>query len=164
MTLGSILPGGGHTVVTLGKDGTNAIAKGSVCVPDTATTPDSYKIAPASAGVKGPFAVCVNKDAAAADRAFSAALPGSLVVVTADGAFEAGMEVQCSSSTAGQVVVYAAPTVSATPTQAEVQAVLGDRLRVVGRYLGHENEITGKTPCTAAADGDLVVIRLGGVA
>lgn len=167
MTLGSVQPGA--QVITVGKDGTNAIAVGSVCVPDTATTPDSYKIAPASAGNKGPFVVCVNKAAAAADRAFAAALPGSLVTVTADGAIEAGMEVQCSSSTAGQVVAFVAATIAATPTQANVQDAQADRLRVVGRYMGKENELTGKVPgqayggSSAAADGDLIIIRLGGV-
>ena len=164
MTLGSVFPDANMKVLTVGKSTSAAITKGAVCVVDTATAPDSYKIAPASAGNLGPFVVCVNKDAAAADASFSAAFPGTMVTVTAQGAFEVGKEVQCSSSVAGAVTVFAGSTVSATPTQAEVQNIRDDRLRVVGRYIGHEAEMDGKTPATAAADGETnVVIIIGGV-
>ena len=143
MTLGSVQPGA--EVWTVGKDGTNAIPIGALCVPDTATTPDSYKLAPASAGVLGPFGVCVNKPAAAADTAFAMAFPNSIVTVKAQGAIEPGALVYPSSTVAGSVSATAG-------TQG-----------IAGRYLGHENELTGKAPGTAAADGETnVVIRLGG--
>lgn len=143
MTLGSVQPGA--EVWTVGKDGTNAIPIGALCVPDTATTPDSYKLAPASAGVLGPFGVCVNKAAAAADTAFAMAFPNSIVTVKAQGAIEPGALVYPSSTVAGSVSATAG-------TQG-----------VAGRYIGHESEITGKVPGTAAADGETnVVIRLGG--
>ena len=162
MTLGSVQPGMGR-VLTVKKNATDAIAAGSVCVIDTALTADGWKIAPASAGNKGPFVVAVNKDAAATDAKFAAAFPGTAVTVTADGAIEPGAEVQCSSSTAGQIVVFAGSSVASTPTQADVQNVQGDRLRVVGRYLGHEDELTGGSPATAAADGESdCVIVIGG--
>jgi hypothetical protein len=144
MTLGSVQPGA--EVWTVGKDGTNPISIGALCVRDTATTPDSYKIAPAAAGGTGPFVVCVNKAAAAADTAFAAAFPNSFVTVKAQGAIEPGSAVYASATVAGSVA----------------GAGTGD---IAGRYIGHENEITGKIPATAAADGETnIVIRLGGVA
>ena len=142
MTLGSVQPGA--EVWTVGKDGTNPISLGALCVRDTATTPDSYKIAPAAAGALGPFVVCVNKAAAATDTAFSAAFPGSFVTVKGQGAIEVGSEVFASATVAGSVA----------------GAGTGDPC---GRYMGHENELTGKTPGTAAADGETnLIIRLGG--
>lgn len=162
MTLGSALPGA--TVITVGKDGTNAISVGAVCVPDTATAPDSYKIAPASAGVAGPFGVCVNRAAATTDTAFAMAMPGSLVVVKAQGVIEVGKEVQCSASVAGAVAAYAATAQTGSYVQADVTAGTNDFHRIVGRYIAHEAEMTGKTPATAAADGETnIVISLGGV-
>lgn len=164
MTLGSVQPAN-MRVLTVGKNNSAAIKAGDVCCPDTATNPDSYKTAPASAGVTGPFVVCVNKDVATTTTSFAAAFPGSMVTVTADGAIEPGTEVECSSSTAGQVVAFTPTTVGTTFVQANVAAAQSDRLRVVGRYIGHEDEITGKTPATAAADGEAdVVIIIGGVA
>jgi len=163
LTLGSIQPGH-QQVWTVGKDAVNAISVGAVCVPDTATTPDSYKIAPAAAPVPGPFVVCINRAAAAADTAFAAAFPGSVVTVKAQGAIEVGKEVQCSATVAGSVAAFVATTLTGAYVQADQIAAQTDRLRVVGRYLGHENELTGKVPATAAADGETnVVIRLGGV-
>jgi hypothetical protein len=164
MTLGSVFPGSTIKVLTVAKDAVNAITKGSVCVPDTSITPNGYKKATAAASVTGPFVVCVNKDAAAADTAFAAAFPGTMVTVTAQGAIAPGKEVQCSATVAGAVAQFAGAAV-ATPTAAEVLAVQADRLRVVGRYIGHESEITGKTPATSAADGETnIVIVIGGSA
>ena len=141
MTLGSVQPGG--IVWSVGKDGTNAIAIGAVCVRDTATAPDSYKLAPAGVNT-GPFGVCVNKAAAATDTSFAMAFPGSFVTVKGQGVIEVGAAVYSSTSVAGSV--------SATAS--------GD---VVGRYMGHENELTGKVPGTAAADAETnLIIFLGG--
>lgn len=165
MTLGSVFADGHAVVLTVGKDGTNPITAGSVCVRDTASTPKSYKQAPASAGNLGPFVVCVNRDAAATDRAFAAAFPGSLVTVKAQGAIDIGQEVQCSSSVSGAVAAFALTTLTGAYVQADQIAAQNDRLRVVGRYIGHENEMQGAGttgPGSAAADGDLIVIRIGG--
>lgn len=163
MTLGSVFAGERMKVLTVAKDAVNAITKGSVCVPDTSITPNGYKKAPAAASVPGPFVICVNRDAAASDTAFAAAFPGTMVTVTAQGAIQPGKEVQASASVAGAVTVFVASTV-ATPTAAEVIAAQTDRLRVVGRYIGHEAELDGKTPATAAADGETnIVIVIGGV-
>lgn len=144
MTLGSVQPGA--EVWTVGKDATNPISIGALCIRDTATTPDSYKQATAAAALTGPFVVCVNKAAAAADTAFAAAFPNSFVTVKAQGVIEPGGPVYASATVAGSVA----------------GAGTGD---IAGRYVGHESEITGKIPATAAADGETnIVIRLGGVA
>lgn len=144
MTLGSVQPGH-QQVWTVGKDGTNPISVGALCVRDTATAPDSYKIAPAAAGNTGPFCVCVNRAAAAADTAFAAAFPSSMVTVKGQGVIEVGAPVYSSATVAGAVAA----------------AGTGD---ICGRYMGHETELTGKVPGTAAADGETnLVIRLGGV-
>jgi hypothetical protein len=161
MTLGSVIANGTELVLTVGKDGTNAIPLGAVCIRDTASTPKSYKLCPATTLQTGPFVVCVNKAAAAADRAFAGAFPGTLVVVKAQGVIEIGTEVQNSATVAGAVMAFAQSTAT-TPTGAEVNAVRDDRLRVVGRYIGHEDEMTGAKTATAAADTDNIVIRLGG--
>ena len=146
MTLGSVQPGSGN-VISVGKDATNPISIGALVVPDTATTPDSYKISPAAAGVLGPFGVCVNKAAAATDTSFAMALPGTLCTVKGQGAIEPGAIIYPSSTVAGSVS-------AAAGTQG-----------VAGRYIGHENEITGKAPGTASIDGETnLVIRLGGAA
>jgi hypothetical protein len=143
MTLGSVQPGH-QTVLSVAKDAVNAIPAGSLCVRDTSISPNGYKKAPAAAGGTGPFVVCVNKDAKAADTAFAAAFPGTFVTVTAQGAIAPGAPVYASATVAGAVA----------------GAGTGD---IAGRYLGHENELTGKIPGTSAADGETnIVIRLGG--
>lgn len=142
MTLGSVQPGH-QTVLSVAKDAVNPINVGDLCVRDTGITPNGYKRAPAAAGGLGPFAVCVNKNALAADTAFSAAFPGTFVTVKAQGVIAPGAPVYASATVAGAVAA----------------AGTGD---IAGRYLGHENELTGKIPGTSAADGDLIVIRIGG--
>lgn len=142
MTLGSLQPGH-QSVITVGKDGTNPINAGDLCVRDTVVSPNGYKKAPAAAGGTGPFVVCVNRNAAASDTAFAAAMPGSFVTVKAQGVINPGSPVYASATVAGAVA----------------GAGTGD---IAGRAIGHENEMTGKAPGTPAADGDLYVIRLGG--
>lgn len=142
MTLGSLQPGH-QTVLTVGKDAINPISAGDLCVRDTVVTPNGYKRAPAAAGGTGPFVVCVNRNALASETAFAAAFPGSFVTVKAQGAINPGSPVYASASVAGAVAA----------------AGTGD---IAGRYLGHESEMNGKVPGTPAADGDLIVIRIGG--
>lgn len=143
MTLGSVFAGDTQLVLTVGKDAVTPIPVGAVCVRDTGITPNGYKAAAAAAGVTGPFVVCVNKAATAADTAFAAAFPGTLVTVKAQGVIQPGAEVYASASVAGAVAA----------------AGTGDKC---GRYIAHESEMTGKVPATAAADGDPIVIRIGG--
>lgn len=144
MTLGSVFAGDTQLVLTVAKDAVNPIPVGALCVRDTAITPQGYKTAAAAVGVVGPFVICVNKAAAASDTAFAAAFPGTLASVKGQGAIQVGAPVYASATVAGAIA----------------GAGTGD---VAGRYLGHENEMTGKVPGTPAADGETnLVIRLGG--
>ncbi len=164
MTLGAVIADGNQKVLTVAKDGTNAISLGALCIRDTAPTPKGYKQCPATTLQLGPFVVCVNKAAAIADRTFAAAFPGTMVVVKAQGAIQVGAEVQNSATVSGAVMAFAQTTTTGTYSSAEEAAVRDDRLRVVGRYIAHENEMTGAAPATDAADTDNIVIVLGGVA
>lgn len=145
MTLGSVFAGDTQLVLSVAKDNVNPIAAGALCVRDTAITPNGYKTAPAAAGGTGPFVVCVNRSATAADTAFAAAFPGTLATVKAQGVIQPGAPVYASATVAGSVAA----------------AGTGD---ICGRYIGHDNglELSGKTPATAAADGDAIIIRISG--
>ena len=116
-----------------------AITKGDVVAKGTAG--DSDKWLKASTTSVGPFAVCI-QDAAASDTSFSMVDDGE-VLVTADGVITPNAYVMRASATAGQVIAY-------TGT---------DETTLVGRYLRHEGEDSGDQ--TDAADGDVIVIRLG---
>ena len=121
-------------------------------------------IAPASAGVKGPFGVVprlypVNVDA---DDTFTVITGGGEVYVKADGAIKPNSRVQCSASTAGEVVAYVVAAAGTTPTEAEVEAAGEAFNQVVGTYLGHVDEGSGlAAEATDAADGDIIRIALG---
>lgn len=163
MTLGAVIADGNQKVLTVAKDGTNAISVGALCIRDTAPTPKGYKQCPATTLQVAPFVVCVNKAAAIADRTFAAAFPGTMVVMKAQGAIQVGAEVQNSATVSGAVMAYVPTTQTGSYVQADVTAGTNDFHRVVGRYIAHENEMTGALPGTDAADTDLVVIVLGGV-
>src|SRR6266496_2766728 len=162
MTLGAVIADGNQKVLTVAKDGTNAISLGALCIRDTASTPKGYKQCPATTLQTGPFVVCVNRAAAIADRTFAAAFPGTMVVVKAQGAIQVGAEVQNSATVSGAVAAFAATTQTGAYVQADVQAGTADFHRIVGRYIAHENEMTGAAPATDAADTDNIVIVIGG--
>lgn len=121
-----------------------AIAKGDVIGLVTAT--DDFTVAAAGATLRR-FAVAT-KAAAAADTKVEAVVAGH-VCVTADGAIGPHNRVKVSGATAGQVV-EAAEATDAFNT-------------IVGTYIGKPasgNERDGVT-VAAAADNDVIVIRLG---
>src|SRR5215217_5058164 len=132
------------------KKGAAAIAMGDVLQEDTST--NTYRTAPAAAGVVGPFGVAT-KPALAADTITAIGLRG-VYYLTADGTIQPGRYVQPSATTAGRVIQYA-PTTGTTPTAAEVTAAATDTQRIVGVYLGHVDENDGKTVVTAAAAGEI---------
>jgi hypothetical protein len=124
---------------------TNAqLALGKVCVRNEAITPDGWKVAGADAA--GPFVVPVNELAATTDAYFAGAQAPAEVIMEAGAAIQPGSAVK--SDTNGDVVP--ADTLSTAPD---------DALTIVGRYLGKE----GDALATAAADGDKVRIKLGGL-
>jgi len=127
-------------VKTQNKATNAAIALGKVAILDTSITPNGWKQC-ASAGANGPFCVAVNKLYATTDAIFSAAFSPSEVIMEAGGAIQPGAIVKVDGN--GDVV---AATVG---TDAEV--------KFVGRYISKEGE---NTP-VAAADGDLIRVKLG---
>lgn len=102
-------------------------------------------------------------NALSGDTTFTVVADG-IVAVTADGTIEPGDPVMCSSSTAGQVVTYTARSITATPTQTDVEEARDEWATVVGTYLGHEDEVNSNSVPTDAADGDVIYIKLRGIA
>ena len=116
-----------------------AITKGQVVAKGTGGDTDKWLIA--STTSTGPFGVCI-EDAALNTTSFSMVDDGE-VLVTADGVITPNSYVMRASATAGQVIAYAGT----------------NEALIVGRYLRHEGEDSADQ--TDAADGDVVVIRLG---
>ena len=128
----------GAVTITAEKGTSAGITKGDVC------NLSSNKWVTAGTSGAGPFGVCI-KTQATADPTVNLITKG-IVYVVADGTINPNASVVVSASTAGQVQASATPFASG----------------VVGKYLGHENEPSGTTVPTAAADGDIIRIQLGG--
>jgi hypothetical protein len=116
-----------------------AVTKGDVIAKGTGG--DTNKWLRASTTSTGPFAVAV-EDEVSTSTSLSMVDDGEINVV-ADGAITPNSYVIRSGTTAGQVVAY-------TGT---------DEALIVGRYLRHEGEDSADQ--TDAADGDIIVVRLG---
>lgn len=145
-----------HAVNIEVKKGAAAIAMGDVLQEDTTT--NTFRTAPATAGIAGPFAVAI-KSALAADTIVAAGIRG-IFYLTADGTINPGRYVTPSATTAGRVVQYV-PATGTTPTGAEVTAAAIDTQRIVGLYLGKVDENDGKTAPSAATAGDIIRVRFG---
>ena len=143
------------------KKGSGIITRGDLLVPDTGTSPDSWKISPASRNA-GPFAMCLQTVASAATE--MSIVRGGIWAVMADGTIEINKLVQSATGTAGQVIQYAAPTgfAGATPTAAEVAAAGSEFTFAVGVCLGFADNYNTTSP-TAPVDGDLVAVDTGKV-
>ena len=137
--IGSRIGGTGTPGSKSVKKPSGVITKGNVVAKGTAGDVDKWTLASTSS--TGPFAVCI-QDAATGDTSFSMVDDGE-VLVKADGAITNNAYVMRSGTTAGEVIAY-------TGT---------DETLIVGRYLRHEGEDSGDQ--TAAADGDVIIIRLG---
>lgn len=139
------------------KKSATAIARGDVCKLDEGD--NTFAPTAAAADQYGPFGVAI-KAALAADARVIIGISGTFAL-TADGAIQPGRYVMASGTTVGQVVQYVPSTISATPTQAEVQRAVAQFRMIVGRYLGKLDEGDGATTPTAAADNDVIRVRLG---
>lgn len=84
------------------KAGTFAVVKGDILVKDPSTTPDSYKIPAAGAGIVGPFYIAT-QPSATTDLKVSLAKGGVWYLIT-DDACEPGDAVMLSTSTASHVM------------------------------------------------------------
>jgi hypothetical protein len=147
----------GAVVLQFSKGTSAAIVKGNVC---TVTT-GKYNKAAATANLVGPFVVAT-KAAATADTTFQGIIQG-IVYVKGEGAITVNAPVATSGTTAGAVAAYTASAQNTTtPTGTQNITAAADFQRVVGIYLGHENEGDGQTIPTDAADGDTVRIFLVG--
>jgi len=118
--------------------GNAAITKGDV------VSLSSNKWIRAATSATGPLAVAISTEVAAATTV-DLILEG-IVYVVSDGVINPNASLVVSASTAGQVQATATPFATG----------------VLGQYLGHENEPDGTTVPTAAADGDIIRIKLGG--
>ncbi len=148
----------GAIVIQASKGTSAAIVKGNVC---TVTTGKINKAA-ATANLVGPFIVAT-KAAATADTTFQGIIQG-IVYVKAEGAITVNGLVATSGTTAGAVAAYTASSQNTTtPTGTQNITAAADFQRVVGIYLGHENEGDGNTIPTDAADADTIRILLAGV-
>lgn len=113
-------------------------------------TTTGFQTAPASSNNVGPFMVCY-KTSGASDATVDAVESGE-VYVTAGGTIQAHQYVQCDSSTAGRVVVFAARTDYTSDTVGIKNAAI-DWQRIVGIYMGHVDEgaPTSGTPTNASS-------------
>jgi hypothetical protein len=102
-----------------------------------------WQTAPAAA-TDGPFAVALESKAAT-DPTIHVLLKG-IVYVTADGVIVPNTYIKNATATAGQVIQGSAADAYS---------------KIVGIYLGHENEGDGKNEATDAADGDVIRIFRG---
>ena len=148
----------GAVVAQSSKGTSAAIVKGNVC----SITSGKWNKAAASAGLAGPFAVAT-KAAASAATTCQLIFKG-IVMVKAEGNITVNALVQPSATTAGAVSAYTASTIySTTPTGTQVIAGSADFTRVVGIYLGHDNEGDGSTIPTDAVDtDDIRILLIGG--
>jgi hypothetical protein len=121
------------------------ITRGDICVKDTATTPDSYKVNAAGAAISGPFYICT-QNAASAETKVSLAV-GGMWLVLGDDTIEPGDQVMLSTSTAGHVMKSTAVTT----------VPIGEG--VVGVSLGFA-DTAGTGAATASVAGDLLVVDL----
>ena len=152
VAIGEIAKAGQFVVIGVKTDATG-VTKGDVCSFDTNGL---LQVAP-TAGSDGPYGVA--KETKGASVACGIIVEG-YVYVTADGAIKNNKFVIVSAATAGQVIVATHATVATTPTQTDVQAVQNELWRRVGVYISHEAEQLG-TDVTAAADADVIIIKLG---
>ena len=140
-----------------GKKTTGVITRGNLLVPDTGTSPDSWKQSPAQGVNYGPFAMCM-QTTLSADTEVSV-VQGGIVAMVADGTIEIGKQCMAATATAGQVIAWTATSVTTTPTGAEVTSASYDNQKVVGICLGFADNYNTTTP-TAPVDGDLVAVML----
>jgi len=134
--LGSFEPQGA-IIVTAEKDA-NATTKGNVVAVE------SNKWSVANTSATGFLGVAVSTETASSTTVD--VLLGGIVYVKADGAINPNSAVVVSASTAGEVQASATPFANG----------------VLGIYLGHEDEPSGTTVPTAAADGDTIRVLIGG--
>lgn len=142
----------GAMLVTEPKGTGTAIAKGDLL------TVQANKWNSAITGqVKGPFMIAAFAQAAGDN--FVTGIIHGIAYVTAQGAIQPGALVMAGTSVFTSVSQYVATNPAGTTT-GDIATAGSEWLRVIGRYIGHENEGgTGSVP-TAAADTETIRIQL----
>ncbi len=144
-------------VVEKATGGSSAIARGKIVILNESTGIWGL----AGTATKGKFGVVTHTNLDA-DSVMTIMMGGGVVYVTADGTIQEDAPCEMSGSTAGEIVQYTRPTVSGSPTQAEVQNARDAFTEIVGWYRGHTDEGDGSKdhPIVEAADGDVVKLEL----
>ena len=134
-----------------------AIVKGNLC---SVTTGKWNKAA--TTDLVGPWAVAT-KAAATADTTVQL-VKNAIVYLKAEGNITVNALVQPSATTAGSVMAYTGSSLnSTTPTGTQINTAAVDFQRVVGIYLGHENEGDGVTIPTDAVTTDTIRVLMMGI-
>lgn len=156
-TLGQYAGLPGNKIWTANKASGIAIVRGDLLKIDTSTSPDSVAPTAAAANQFGPFCMAT-KDAGIGTTEVEV-VADDVCYLRADGTIEVGSKVQAATATAAQAIAFAQSTVSASPTQTEVQNVRDDRLRQVGIMRGKPQDWSTGAP-TAVADNDLAAVYI----
>ena len=141
--VGQCLDPMGATFFRGNKAGTFAVNRGDILVKDPTTTPDSYKVPAAGAGIAGPFYIATQASTTA-ELGVSLAV-GGLWYCIGDDTIEPGDDVMLSTSTAGHVMKSTAVT-----TVALMQGKVGVSMGFADNY--------GRGAPTASVAGDLLVV------
>lgn len=108
-----------------------------------------------TSGDVGPFAVCITAKASTATRVEYFDMASGEISVVADGVIRPERFVKPSTATDGQVMEHN-PSTSATAADTPDE--------IIGRYVKRAQYVPegdGQTATANAADGDIVIIRLG---
>lgn len=144
-------------VVEKATGGGSAIARGKIVVLNESTGIWGL----AGTGTKGKFGVVTHTNLDA-DAVMTIMMGGGTVYVTFDGTVQEDAPCEISGTTAGEAVQYTRPTVSGSPTQAEVQNARDAFTEICGFYRGHADEGDGSKDhlIVEAADGDVGKLEL----
>jgi hypothetical protein len=135
--------------------GTATILRGDVMFENASNVFQTCAVS----GNKFPYRVCT-RTPLTTDSTVDAIFSG-IAYVTADGVIQPGQMVTPNGATTpGRVVQYTPTTIPTTPLQADVQAAESEFRNVFGVYEGHENENSLNNPATAAAQGDVIRVRI----
>jgi len=138
----------------------DVIPPGKLLFQDGTATPAGAFKQTATGAEFGPFRVSIIDTAPAGALKTHVAEPNSEIYMEAQGALPGHCEVQ-PGTRPGTIAAYVEPTVSASPTQAEVTAVRNARRRKVGEYRGKtNNNVRDGGVVPPAADTDLVIVKI----
>jgi hypothetical protein len=141
-----------------GNKATNILVTvGDLAHINRATTPDSWRTTPASAGSQGPFGLVTETVPVADGSAVFSVKQECFAYVICDGVVPVNSLVQASDTTAGHVKAFAPTDVGASPTQTTINTARDDHYRIVGLCKGFADNWDTGAP-TDGSDGDIVCV------